>query len=71
MALVREFSAPVRMRVLSWFVFDSGIVWRWLGGVVATRARSDIDAFPEHANAGEEGPVHPASGRVDAVGELA
>lgn len=31
----------------------------------------DVHAFPEHANAGEEGAVHPAPGRVDAVGELA
>jgi hypothetical protein len=31
----------------------------------------DAHAFPEHANAGEEGAVDPASCRLDSVGELA
>jgi hypothetical protein len=31
----------------------------------------DVDAYHEHANAGEEGAVDPAASRVDAVGELA
>jgi hypothetical protein len=29
----------------------------------------DVDAFPEHANAGEERPVHAPVVRVDAVGD--